>query len=70
MSLPDLKGRVAWVFDEDDFDIDLIVGIRNIKITNLDELAAVAMADRAPGFAASALEGRIADPRPYLEGAP
>ncbi len=59
MTLPDLKGRVAWVFDEDDFDIDLIVGIRNIKITNLDELAALAMADRAPGFAATVQRGDL-----------
>lgn len=59
MTLPDLKGRVAWVFDEDDFDIDLIVGIRNIKITNLDELAALAMADRAPGFAVTVQRGDL-----------
>lgn len=59
MNLPNLSGRVAWVFDEDDFDIDLIVGIRNIKITDLDQLAALAMADRDPGFAASVRRGDL-----------
>ena len=43
MSLPNLRGRVAWVFDEDDYDIDLIIGVRNIKITDVKELAALAM---------------------------
>jgi 3-isopropylmalate/(R)-2-methylmalate dehydratase small subunit len=51
MSLKNLQGRVAWVFEEDDYDIDLIVGVSNIKITDLNELAALVMADRAPGFA-------------------
>jgi len=59
MSLPNLRGRVAWVFEEDDFDIDLIVGVRNIKITDLDELVKVAMADRAPGFAATVQRGDL-----------
>ncbi len=57
--LRNLRGRVAWVFDEDDFDIDLIVGIRNIKITDLDELARLAMADRDPAFAASVRRGDL-----------
>jgi len=59
VSLPNLKGRVAWVFDEDDYDIDLIVGVRNIKITDVKELAALAMADRDPGFAATVRKGDL-----------
>ena len=59
MALPNLRGRVAWVFDEDDFDIDLIIGVRNIKITDLDELARVAMSDREPGFAATVQRGDL-----------
>ena len=59
MALPHLRGRVAWVFDEDDFDIDLIIGVRNIKITDLDELARLAMSDRAPGFAATVQRGDL-----------
>jgi 3-isopropylmalate/(R)-2-methylmalate dehydratase small subunit len=59
MSLPNLRGRVAWVFDEDDYDIDLIIGIRNIKITDVNELAKLAMADREPGFAATVQRGDL-----------
>jgi 3-isopropylmalate/(R)-2-methylmalate dehydratase small subunit len=43
MALPMLKGRVAWIFAEDDFDIDLIVGIKNIKLQDAEALATVAM---------------------------
>ena len=59
MSLKNLQGRVAWVFEEDDYDIDLIVGVSNIKITDLNELAALVMADRAPGFAATVQPGDL-----------
>lgn len=59
MSLANLRGRVAWVFDEDDYDIDLIVGVRNIKVTDLHELAALVMADQAPGFAATVQRGDL-----------
>lgn len=59
MSLPALQGRVAWVFDEDDYDIDLIIGVANIKITDVQALAALALADRDPGFAASVQRGDL-----------
>ena len=59
MSLPHLRGRVAWVFDEDDYDIDLIIGVANIKITDVKELAALALADRDPGFAATVQRGDL-----------
>ena len=58
-TLPNLRGRVAWIFDEDDFDIDLIIGVRNIKITDVDELARLAMVDRAPDFAAGVQRGDL-----------
>ena len=45
-----LHGRVAWVFDEDNFDIDLIIGIKNIKLSDLEALAAVTMSSYDPGF--------------------
>ena len=50
MSLPNLHGRAAWVFEEDNFDIDLIIGIKNIKLTDLEELAAVTMISQDPDF--------------------
>lgn len=59
MGLPNLRGRVAWVFDEDDYDIDLIIGVRNIKITDVKELAGLAMSDRDPGFAATVQRGDL-----------
>lgn len=59
MSLMNLHGRAAWVFEEDDYDIDLIVGVRNIKITDVKELATLAMADYTPGFAASVKPGDL-----------
>jgi 3-isopropylmalate/(R)-2-methylmalate dehydratase small subunit len=59
MTLPNLRGRVAWVFDEPDYDIDLIIGVSNIKITDVKELAALAMSDRDPNFAASVQRGDL-----------
>ena len=59
MSLSNLRGRVAWVFTEDDFDIDLIIGVRNIKITDVKELAALAMSDYVPGFADTVRKGDV-----------
>jgi 3-isopropylmalate/(R)-2-methylmalate dehydratase small subunit len=59
MSLPMLQGRVAWVFGEDDYDIDLIVGVRNIKITDVAELARLAMGDYEAGFAATVRPGDL-----------
>jgi 3-isopropylmalate/(R)-2-methylmalate dehydratase small subunit len=58
-NLPHLRGRVAWVFDEDNYDIDLIVGVRNIKITDVKELASLAMADCDPNFATSVRPGDL-----------
>jgi len=37
-----IEGRVAWVFG-DDFDIDLVIGVENIKTYDADELRAVTM---------------------------
>lgn len=59
MTLPNFRGRVAWVFDEPDYDIDLIIGVSNIKITDVKELAALAMSDRDPNFAASVQRGDL-----------
>ena len=59
MPLSNLSGRVAWVFDEDDYDIDRIIGVRNIKITDVQELARLAMSDVSPGFAATVNKGDL-----------
>lgn len=51
MGLPDLKGRVAWIFEDADFDVDQIVGVKNIKIKDPDELARLCMAAEESDFA-------------------
>jgi 3-isopropylmalate/(R)-2-methylmalate dehydratase small subunit len=49
--LPDvLRGRVAWIFG-DDFDVDLIIGVENIKYYDADKLRAVCMKSYDPEFA-------------------
>ena len=57
MSLVNLRGRAAWVFGEDDYDIDLIIGVRNIKITDVKELSMLAMSDYLPDFASTVEKG-------------
>jgi 3-isopropylmalate/(R)-2-methylmalate dehydratase small subunit len=58
-SLPPLRGRVAFVFEEPDFDVDQIVGVKNIKIQDVDELARLAMQAYDPEFAAKVRPGDI-----------
>lgn len=49
-ALPDiLRGRVAWIFG-DDFDVDLIVGVENIKYYDADHLRSVCMKAFEPDF--------------------
>ncbi|MBW3096613.1 hypothetical protein [Pseudohoeflea coraliihabitans] len=59
MALQNLKGRVAFIFEEDDFDVDQIVGVKNIKIQDLDELAGLAMQSYDPDFASQVRPGDI-----------
>ena len=57
MALPVLKGRIAFVFEEIDFDVDQIVGVKNIKITDVDELAAAAMQEYDLNFRSTVRKG-------------
>lgn len=50
MDMPVLRGRVAWVFAEENYDVDQIVGVKNIKITDVTELAKLAMTEFEPDF--------------------
>lgn len=43
MNLVNLRGRIAFVFEEENFDIDQIVGVKNIRMSDPDVLAKVAM---------------------------
>ena len=57
--LKNLKGRVAFIFDEEDFDVDQIVGVKNIKLRDIDEMAAVAMQSYDPDFAKNVQAGDL-----------
>lgn len=59
MSLQNLRGRVAFVFDEINFDVDQIVGVKNIKITDIAELSQAAMQSYDPDFHAKVKPGDI-----------
>jgi 3-isopropylmalate/(R)-2-methylmalate dehydratase small subunit len=51
-----MRGRVAWKF-ADDFDIDLIVGVKNIAERDIQKLSRIAMAGFFPNFAESVNAG-------------
>jgi 3-isopropylmalate/(R)-2-methylmalate dehydratase small subunit len=59
MGLANLRGRVAWIFEEENFDVDLIVGVKNIKITDVAELAKLAMETYDPAFASKVRPGDL-----------
>jgi 3-isopropylmalate/(R)-2-methylmalate dehydratase small subunit len=59
MALSNLRGRIAFVFTEPDFDVDQIVGVKNIKLRDPAELAAVAMQEYDPAFASSVRAGDL-----------
>lgn len=59
MSLDNLRGRAAFLFEEIDFDVDQIVGVKNIKIKDPDELAQVAMQGYDPDFATKVKPGDL-----------
>ncbi|MFK7966503.1 MAG: 3-isopropylmalate dehydratase [Burkholderiaceae bacterium] len=50
MAIKNLKGRVAFIFEEKNFDVDQIVGVKNIKIKDPKELASLAMQAYDPDF--------------------
>ena len=59
MALKNLRGRVAFKFTEIDFDVDQIVGVKNIKTTNIDELSKAAMQEYDPAFASAVRPGDL-----------
>lgn len=52
------KGQVAWIFP-DHYDVDQIVGIQNIRETDLDKLMPLCMADYETDFLSKVKEGDI-----------
>jgi len=59
MSLKNMRGRVSWIFNDDNFDVDQIVGVKNIKVTDIHELAALAMKSYDPEFAKTVQKGDV-----------
>jgi len=59
MALKNLRGRVAFIFDEIDFDVDQIIGVKNIKITDIEELAGVAMQSYDAEFKSKVRKGDL-----------
>jgi 3-isopropylmalate/(R)-2-methylmalate dehydratase small subunit len=58
-ALPNLRGRVAFIFEERDFDVDQIIGVKNIKIQDVDELAALAMQSYDAEFQSKVRKGDV-----------
>lgn len=57
--VPDvLMGRVAWVFG-DDFDIDLVIGVENIKSYDAEHLRSVCMTAYDPEFVSAVRPGDV-----------
>jgi 3-isopropylmalate/(R)-2-methylmalate dehydratase small subunit len=59
MGLNNLRGRVAFIFTESDFDVDQIIGVKNIKLQDVNELAKVAMQSYDPDFATAVKPGDL-----------
>src|SRR5690625_3639278 len=57
--LPEINGRVAWIFDEENFDIDLIVGVENMRVQDIEELKEVCMNSYDVNFKHDVKEGDV-----------
>jgi 3-isopropylmalate/(R)-2-methylmalate dehydratase small subunit len=57
--VPDrLSGRIAWIFG-DDFDIDHVIGVKNIKSYDIDHLRSVCMTAFDPDFVSKVRKGDV-----------
>ncbi len=59
MALANLRGRIAYIFEDIDFDVDQIIGVKNIKIRDVDELARLAMKAYDPQFSETVRPGDL-----------
>jgi len=59
MSLKNLRGRIAFVFPDDDYDVDQIVGVKNIRIQDAGELRRIVMKSIDPDFVSTVQPGDI-----------
>ncbi len=56
---PRIKGNVAWVFDEANFDIDNIIGVENIKVSDVNELKKICMLSYDLEFSKKVKDGDV-----------
>ena len=54
-----LKGRVAYIFSDDNFDVDRIVGIQNMHIGDIEKLVKVMMQEFDLDFSANVKPGDL-----------
>lgn len=59
MNLKNLAGRVAFIFADDDYDVDQIVGVKNIRVQDPDALRRIVMQAVEPDFAATVQPGDV-----------
>jgi len=59
MALKDLHGRVAWIFQDEDFDVDQIIGVKNIKIKEPEELSKLCLIDEDDTFVSDVKTGDL-----------
>lgn len=59
MKPSNIRGRVAYVFDEANFDIDLIVGVKNIKTQDIRLLEEVVMKGYDENFVRDVVPGDV-----------
>lgn len=52
------KGRAAWIF-EDNFDVDMIIGIENISVTDLNKILDATMKSKESDFKEKITKGDI-----------
>ena len=57
--LDKIAGRVAWKFEEPNYDIDNIVGVANIKLSDIEQMKKVCMVDYDPDFGAVVKPGDV-----------
>ena len=59
MTLKNIRGRVAFVFTEENFDVDQIVGVKNIRLNDEQELARIAMMSYDAAFSREVQPGDL-----------
>lgn len=59
MALPVIEGRAAFIISEPNFDVDLIIGVNNIKLKDPAALSRLAFSDFESNFADSVMPGDV-----------